>query len=153
MYVCKNRGCVRNSYGCKDQLLINKMIIDDCKKNEKNSCMTWIDHGKACDRVPDSWILKTLQMYRLNERLFKFMEISMNKWNITLKLMAMIDVSQQIRSGSEERSFNETHSHLYYSSLPYPCAFKPLTSELTTSGYGYNISKTSIPISNLFYMP
>ena len=28
----------------------------------------------------------------------------------------------------------------------------PLTSELATSGYGYKISNTSAPISNLFYM-
>ena len=28
----------------------------------------------------------------------------------------------------------------------------PLTSELATSGYGYKISNTSAPMSNLFYM-
>ena len=43
----EQRGCVRNSYGCKDQLLINKMIIEDCKRKKKNLRMAWIDYKKA----------------------------------------------------------------------------------------------------------
>ena len=31
----EQRGCARNSHGSKDQLLINKMIIEDCKKKKK----------------------------------------------------------------------------------------------------------------------
>ena len=64
----EQRSCVWNSYGYKDQLLINKMIIEDCKKKKKNLSMTWTDYRKAYDRVPHSWILKTLQMYRANEK-------------------------------------------------------------------------------------
>ena len=63
----EQRGCTRNSHGCKDQLLINKMIIEDCKKKKKNLSMAWIDYRKAYDCVPHEWILKTLQMYRFNE--------------------------------------------------------------------------------------
>ena len=48
--------------------------------------MTWIDYGKAYDSVPDSWILKTLQMYRFNEKLIKFMKTSMSNWKTTMKL-------------------------------------------------------------------
>ena len=61
----------------------------------------------------------------------------------------MIDVSQQIRSGSEEGYFKEIHFHLCY--FAYPLCLN-LTSELATSGYRYKISNTSTPISNLFYM-
>ena len=43
------------------------MIIEDCKKKKKNLSMTWTDY-RAYDRVPHSWILKTLQMYRANEK-------------------------------------------------------------------------------------
>ena len=44
------------------------MIIEDCKKKKKNLSMTWTDYRKAYDRVPHSWILKTLQMYRAYEK-------------------------------------------------------------------------------------
>ena len=40
----EQRGCARNAYGCKDQLLINKTIIEDCKKKKKNLSMAWIDY-------------------------------------------------------------------------------------------------------------
>ena len=82
----EQRGCARNSYGCKDQLLINKVIIEDCKKKKKNLSMAWIDYRKAYDSVPHGWILKTLQMYRFNEKLIKFMEASMSNWKTTMKL-------------------------------------------------------------------
>ena len=32
----EQKGCARNSYGCKDQLLLNKTIIEDCKGRNKN---------------------------------------------------------------------------------------------------------------------
>ena len=38
------------------------------------------------------------------------------------------------------------------SPLLFCLALVPLTSELATSGYGYKISNTRAPISNLFYM-
>ena len=82
----EQRGCIRNSYGCKDQLLLNKMITENCKKKKKNLSMSWIDYRKAYDSVPHSWILKALQMYRCNEKLIKFMETSMNNWKTTMKL-------------------------------------------------------------------
>ena len=80
----EQRGCTRNSYGCKDQLLLNK--IEDCKKKKKNLSMAWIDYRKAYDSVRHEWILKTLQMYRFNEKLIKFMEASMSNWKTTMKL-------------------------------------------------------------------
>ena len=35
----EQKGCRRGSYGCKDQLMINKMILENCKKRKRNlSC-------------------------------------------------------------------------------------------------------------------
>ena len=64
----EQKGCARNSYGCKDQLMINETIIEDCKKKKKNLSMAWIDYTKVFDNVSHSWILKTLRMYRFNEK-------------------------------------------------------------------------------------
>ena len=55
-----------------------------------------------------------------------------------------MDVSQQTRSRPKEGSFEDTHSHLFCLGLV------PLAPELATSGYGYKISNTSAPISNIF---
>jgi hypothetical protein len=38
----EQKGCYRGSKGCKDQLLISKAILQECKRREKNNCV-W--HG------------------------------------------------------------------------------------------------------------
>ena len=39
----EQRGCRRNSRGTKDQLLIDKMVLADCKRKHKNLAMAWFD--------------------------------------------------------------------------------------------------------------
>ena len=58
----EQRGRKKDCYGCKDQLMINNTILDNCKKKKKNLSTAWIDYKKAFDSVPHSWILKCLQM-------------------------------------------------------------------------------------------
>ena len=35
--VSERKGCKRGTYGCKDQLLINKIILEDCMRKKKES--------------------------------------------------------------------------------------------------------------------
>ena len=53
----EQKGCRRNSRGTKDQLLIDIMVLNDCKKRHTNLGMAWTDYKKACDMIPPSWIL------------------------------------------------------------------------------------------------
>ena len=34
LFPLEQKGCRRGSYGCKDKLLINKMILENCKKRK-----------------------------------------------------------------------------------------------------------------------
>jgi hypothetical protein len=56
----EQKGCCRGSKGCKDQLLISKAILQECKSRKKNLCMAWIDYQKAFYSVSHSWIIKSL---------------------------------------------------------------------------------------------
>jgi len=38
----EQKGCCSGSKGCKDQLLISKAILQECKNRKKNLCMAWI---------------------------------------------------------------------------------------------------------------
>jgi hypothetical protein len=38
----EQKGCCRGSKGCKDQLLISKAILQECKHKKKNLGMAWI---------------------------------------------------------------------------------------------------------------
>ncbi|XP_068738998.1 uncharacterized protein [Montipora capricornis] len=43
----EQKGCRRNSRGTKDQLLIDKMIIKNCKRRKTGLGMAWIDYRKS----------------------------------------------------------------------------------------------------------
>ena len=59
----KQKGCRRKSRGTKDQLLIDKMVIRNCKRRQTGLGMAWVDNKKAYDMIQHSWIIKCLQMF------------------------------------------------------------------------------------------
>ena len=62
----EQKGCKQESYGCIDQLLINKMILENCARSKRNVSSAWIDYKKAFHSVPHSWIIKCLEMFTIN---------------------------------------------------------------------------------------
>jgi hypothetical protein len=56
----EQKGCCTGSKVCKDLLLISKAILEECKRRKKNLCMAWFDYQKAFDKLPQSWINKSL---------------------------------------------------------------------------------------------
>ena len=48
----EQKGCRRKSKGTKDQLLIDKLIIRNCKRRKTGLAMAWVDYRKAFDMVP-----------------------------------------------------------------------------------------------------
>ena len=80
-------GGKKDCYGCKDQLMINNVILENCKKKKKNLSTAWIDYKKAFDSVPHSWILACLRMYKINPILTTFIEASMRQWKTNMVLV------------------------------------------------------------------
>ena len=76
----EQRGGKKDCCGCKDQLMINNAILENCKKRKKNLSTAWIDYKKSFDSVPNSWILKCIQMYKIHPVLITFIEESMSQW-------------------------------------------------------------------------
>ena len=82
----EQKGCRRKSRGMKDQVLIDKTILEDCRKRRTNLVMAWIDYVKAYDFVPRSWILECLDMLGIAVNVRSFLEKSMKKWKLLLTL-------------------------------------------------------------------
>ena len=59
----EQKGCRKGSRGTKDQLLIDKMIVENCKRWLTSLAVTWIDYCKPYDMVPHSWIQKRMEMF------------------------------------------------------------------------------------------
>ena len=70
-------GCRRRSKGTKDQLLIDKAFLTDCRKWHTNMVMTWIDYNNAYDIVPHSGIVECLQMFGIETNVEEFLNDSM----------------------------------------------------------------------------
>ena len=75
LFPIEQKGCRREYYRCKDQLLTNQMIIEDCKSKHRNLSMAWIDYHKVFDSVPHSWILKVLDLIKISNVLINFLRI------------------------------------------------------------------------------
>ena len=60
----EQKGCRRGRQGTKDQLLINRMILEDCKARGRDLSMAWIDYKKAYDSDLHSWLILCLVLYK-----------------------------------------------------------------------------------------
>jgi hypothetical protein len=57
----------------KEQLIIDTVIMEQARKNNRNIYTAFIDYKKAYDSVPHSWLLKILKMYKINLDLINFL--------------------------------------------------------------------------------
>ena len=80
----EQKGFKRESRGTKDQLLIDKTVLKDCRKRHTNLSMAWIDYRKAYDLVPHSWVNECIEMFGTPENLRKFLQKSMQQWRLSL---------------------------------------------------------------------
>ena len=82
----EQKGCIKKKLGAKHQLLINKAILEDCRKRQRNLSMAWIDYKKAFDSVPHSWIMRCLELYKIDEEIRSFLSNQILKWKTTITL-------------------------------------------------------------------
>ena len=69
------RGCGRKSQGTKDQSLIDRMIIRNCKKRQTGPGIAWIDY-----MVPHPWIKKCLTIFGVVEIIKGVLNENIEKW-------------------------------------------------------------------------
>jgi hypothetical protein len=48
--------------------------------------MAWIDYQKAFDRVPPSWIIKSLELIGINNKIISFTKKIMSHWRTWMRL-------------------------------------------------------------------
>ena len=146
LYPIEQKGCKRGTYGCKDQLLINKMILEDSNNNKKNLSTAWIDYQKAFDSVPHSWIIACLQQLNIHSDITKFLKFNMSKWSTTL-ICNHDNGTEQSRELRIQRGIFQGDS---LSPLLFCIALFPLSKLLNESKLGYKCKGKLF--SHLFYM-
>ena len=99
----EQKGCRQGSRGAKDQLLIDKTVLKDCKKRRTNLSMVWKDYKKVYDFVPHSWIDECMKLFGMADNVRNFLEKSMEQWKLSLTSndedLGEIDVKRGIFQG------------------------------------------------------
>ena len=82
----EQKGAKKGSWGCMDQLLINRVVTDEVRKGRKNLSMIWLDYKKAYDLVPHSWILEALRLAKIPEQIISAIEQLIGRWKTVLNI-------------------------------------------------------------------
>ena len=86
----EQKCCRKGSKGTKDQLLIDKAILRDCKRRQINLSMAWIGY---------SWILECLDMFGIAGNVKQFITDGMSKWKVELTSLVRSLAGVPIRRG------------------------------------------------------
>ena len=147
----EQKGGIADCYGCIDQLIINSMVLDDCKKRNKHLSIAWIDYKKAFDSIPHTWLIKSLQMHGFDEVTTNFFKTSITKWRTKLHLS-----SKESELFSDEIKIN---SGIFQgdctSGIHFIICMLPLTFLLNRSNLGYYVGKgkhSEKKINHLIFM-
>ena len=61
----EQKGCYKNSKGCKDQIIIDSIIMNQAIKKQRNLNMACIDYKKAFDSMPQDYLIEILRVYKI----------------------------------------------------------------------------------------
>lgn len=148
LYPDEQKGCVKNSYGCKDHLVTSSMIQKDCKNNRKQLAIAWIDYRKAFDSIPHSWLVETLNIYRTSSVLLSFITKTMTTWKTDLHLSTKSS-TLTIRDITIKKGIYQGDS---LSPLLFCMSLFPLSSILNDTNTGYTCRMEKQKISHLLYV-
>lgn len=145
----EQKGNASNTYGTIDQLIINKMILEDAKKKKRNISTAWIDYKKAFDSIPHDWMIEVLKIHKFDQTIIQFFEQTMKTWKTSLHL----------RHENGEITTNEFNikTGIFQGDSPSGLIFilclVPLSWLLKQTKLGYQISRTpKVNISHLLFM-
>ena len=85
----QQKGCRKQSQGCKEQLTIDSVILKQVYKNKSDLYTMYIDYQKAYDSVPHTWLLQVLNIYNIHPQLVTFLQTVMRNWTTKLKLTTL----------------------------------------------------------------
>ena len=72
--------------GCTDNLLVDRMVIEDAQFNLKNLTCTWVDLKKAFDSVSHPWLFRCLESHRVSVVLIDFIKNIVKTWEFSIEI-------------------------------------------------------------------
>ena len=147
----EQKECIKNSQGCKEQPIIDLVVLEQAHKDNHNLYIEYIDYHKAFDSVPHSWLRHVLQIYKIDSLIINSLQQLMKKWKTTLKVNAKNNqiMSDPIRI---QRGIYQRNS---LSPLWFCLALNPLSHLLNRTNYGFGThsdNQEMQQLNHLLYM-
>ena len=136
-------GCNKKSRGTKEQLLIDKTILRNCKNKKVNLAMAWIDYRKAYDMIPHLWILECMRLTGVSENIMQMVENSMQNWKTMLTSAGKELAEVHIRRGIQGDSL---------SPLLFVICLIPMPLVLRKVKAGYSFGNDKPKVNQLLFM-
>ena len=73
-------------WGCIQQLLLNKSILNEVKQRKRNLITIWLDYQKAFDSIPHDWMIQSLRLPKIPEKLVTTIETLTMQWATIVQL-------------------------------------------------------------------
>ena len=80
------KGGKPESMGCTDNLLVDRMVLEDPQFNLKNLTCTWVDLKKAFDSVSHPWLFRCLECHGVPVVLIDFIKNKVKTWEISIEI-------------------------------------------------------------------
>lgn len=147
----EQKGCGKNAKGCKEQLTVDQVILEQAVTGSRNLFVAYVDYKKAFDSVPHDWMIEVLKQYNIHPNIIAFLSTTMENWRTRLevRLYEQCVVSREI---SINRGIFQGDC---LSPLWFCLALNPLSQILNTTGYGFKIkceNQVLCSINHLSYM-
>jgi hypothetical protein len=123
-------------------------IKQECKRRKKNLCMAWIDYQQAFDRVPHSWIIKSLELIGINNKMISFTKTIMSHRRTRMR----VHTENKLTETEEIEIQCGTFQGYSLSPLLFCISLIPLTEQLNRLSTGFEEHTTKKKLSHLLYM-
>ena len=146
----EQKGCRRRAMGCKEQAIVDSIILEQARTKCRNLHMGYVDYQKAFDSIPHSWLLKVLQIYGIDPKVVHFFKETMKRWTTRLQLKTEGGI-MKIEEIQLKRGIFQGDS---FSALWFCLALNPLSRAIQDSQYGFNLktARGTQLMNHLFYM-
>jgi hypothetical protein len=72
LFPAGQRRCHHRTGRCKDQLMLSKVIYEDCEMRKENLNIAWIDYQQASDSVPCGLVENSIELIGANGEIVRF---------------------------------------------------------------------------------
>ena len=86
-------GGKKGSWGCIDQLLINKMVMDEVRTHRRNIFVMYFDYRKAFDSISHTWLFEALKLAKVPEEIINVIKNLTKKWSTKVGLQTKETIS------------------------------------------------------------